>query len=165
MLEQRVYEILTKSGWNEGRKIDITKQITVLENNDYKVFDVAKRFIEEFGELSITPKYIDFFNEEDYDEHTTHLEDIRYYYEKKENYDENVGESTIPVCKLYTGEYVVCISESGKFFIDQGMIAENTEDFWNGVLGEYKFGFLNWKDYMMGKDLSSIKRCKNELYY
>lgn len=55
----------------------------MLENNGYKVLDGARRFMEEFSELSIMPKYIDFFNKEDYEEHTTYMEDISYYYEKK----------------------------------------------------------------------------------
>ena len=163
MLEERVEKILTRAGWSENPKIDMTNRIKILESAGYEVFESARKFIEEFGELHIIAKYIDSFGDEDYDEHSTCYEDMKYYYEHNANYNEKVGERTIPVCRLHGGEYIVHISESGKFFVSQGMWAENSDNFWNGLLGEYKSGFLNWKDYKPGKQFERSKN-KNDKY-
>lgn len=114
--------------------------------------------------MNIIPKYIDSFGEEDYEEHSTCLEAINYLCKYNTNYDEEVGERTIPVFRLYRGEYNICISESGKFFISQGMWAKDSDNLWNGLLGEYKGGFLNWKDYKAGKEFQRSKY-KNEEYF
>ncbi|EJO5347055.1 SUKH-3 domain-containing protein [Clostridium botulinum] len=127
------------------------------ENASYEVFDSAKKIMEEFGELDIVAKYIDAFEEEDYDEHTTCYKEMQYYYERNTNYNEKVGERTIPICELYSGEYIVCISESGKFFVSEGMWSENIDDFWNGLLGEYQGDFLNWIDYSADKEIQCYK--------
>ncbi|AVP61229.1 SUKH-3 domain-containing protein [Clostridium sporogenes] len=164
MLEEKVKKILARAGWFENRKIDITNQVKILENAGYEVFDAAKKFMEEFGELNIVAKYIDAFEEEDYDEHTTCYKEMQYYYERNTNYNEKVGEPTIPICELYSGEYIVCISESGKFFISEGMRAKDTCDFWNSILGEYKGGFLRWIDYKAGKEFKDCEY-KNEDYF
>lgn len=163
MLEEKVKKILIKSGWFENRKIDITNQVKILEDLGYEVFDTAKKFIEEFGELNITANYIDSFGE-DYDEHSTCYKDMEYYYERNANYDEQVGERTIPVCRLHSGEYIICISESGKFFVSEGMCAEDDVDFWNSTLGEYQGVFLHWIDYKAGKEFEHSKY-KNKNYF
>ncbi|GAA0076994.1 SUKH-3 domain-containing protein [Clostridium sp. CTA-5] len=163
MLEEKVKKVLIRAGWIENKKIDITNQVKILESNGYEVFEAARKFMKRFGELHIRAKYIDFFGKEDYDEHSTCYEDMKYYYEHNANYNEKVGEQTIPVCELYQGEYIICISESGKFFVSEGMWAENSYNFWNGLFGEYKGGFLNWKDYKSGKKIQRSKY-KNEEY-
>lgn len=167
MLEEKVKKILARSGWFENRKIDITNQIKILEGAGYEVFDAARKFMEKSGELNIIAKYIDSFGEEDYDEHTTQISEMGYLKNSKkvmENYYEKVGEKIIPICKLYNGEYIVCISESGKFFVSEGMWAENIDDFWNGLLGEYQGDFLNWIDYKAGKKIQCCKY-KNKNYF
>ncbi|EPY2276969.1 SUKH-3 domain-containing protein [Clostridium sporogenes] len=167
MLEEKVKKILARSGWFENRKIDITNQIKILEGAGYEVFDVSRKFMEEFGELNIIAKYIDSFGEEDYDEHTSQISEMGYLKNSKkvmENYYEKVGEKIIPICKLYNGEYIVCISESGKFFVSEGMWAENIDDFWNGTLGEYQGAFLDWIDYKAGKEIQCSKY-KNKDYF
>lgn len=164
MLEEKVKKILTKAGWIENRKIDITNQVKILESKGYKVFEAARKFMEEFGELHIIARYIDSFGEEDYEEHSTCYEDMNYYYEHNAYYDEKVGERTIPVCELYRGEYIVHISESGKFFISEGIRAEDTDSLWNGLLGEYKGGFLDWIDYKEGKEFK-LSKYKNKNYF
>lgn len=164
MLEEKVKKVLTRSGWSENRKIDITNQVKMIESAGYEVFDAARKFMEEFGELHIIAKYIDHFGEEDYDEHSTCYKDMEYYYERNTNYNEKVGERTIPVCELYGGEYILCISESGKFFISEGIRAKDIYNLWNGLLGEYKCGFLNWIDYKAGKEFQRSKY-KNKNYF
>jgi len=155
---------LERAGWFKNRKIDITNYVKMLESAGYEVFDAAKKFMEEYGELIIVAKYIDPLGEEDYEEDSTCFEDINYYCKYNTNYDEEVGERTIPVCKLYRGEYIVCISESGKLFISEGMRAKDTYNLWNGLWGEYKCGFLKWIDYKAGKEFQR-SQYKNKNYF
>lgn len=164
MLEGKVKKILIRSGWYEGRKIDITNQVKILEEAGYEVFDAARKFIEEFGELDIVPKYIDSFGDEDYEEHSTSYEELKNHYKYDKDYYEKVGEKVISVCKLYNGEFIVRISESGKFFVREGLWAKDTCNFLNGLLGEYKSGFLDWTDYKDGKEFKRSKY-KNEDYF
>ena len=162
MLEDRTKKLLKKAGWYEGRKIDITKQVEYLEKAGYEVFEAARNFMEEFGELTIRAKYIGFQEKESYDEHSTKYDELSFYCEDCDNYDENAGVKTIPICELFKGEFVVCLSDSGNFFKDQGIRAEGSDNFWNGILGEYKCGFLDWEDYKAGKELKrSIYKNKN----
>ena len=53
MLDKKVKQKLEESGWYEGRKINIKSYVEILENCGFEVFDSAKQFIEEFGDLDI----------------------------------------------------------------------------------------------------------------
>lgn len=163
MLEQTTIKLLKRAGWYENRKIDITNHIKSLKDNGYEIFDAAYTFLQEYGDLKFTLQ-CEFRGKISEDIHSTCYDDMKYYYEHNANYNEKVGERTIPVCRLDSGEYIVCISESGKFFISEGMWANDTENFWNGLLGEYKGGFLNWIDYKAGKEFKPSKY-KNEEYF
>ncbi|EPY6471524.1 SUKH-3 domain-containing protein [Clostridium sporogenes] len=163
MLEEKVIKLLKKAGWYENRKIDITEQIKCFEDNGYEMFDAARDFLEQYGNLKFILQY-EFRGKIKEDIHSTCYEDMKYYYKRNTNYNEKVGEQTIPICELYSGEYIVCISESGKFFISEGMRAKDTCDFWNSILGEYKGGFLRWIDYKAGKEFKDCEY-KNEDYF
>jgi hypothetical protein len=163
MLEENAIKLLKRAGWYENRKIDIVNQIKSLKDNGYEMFDAAYAFLQEYGNLKITLQY-EFRGRVREDIHSTCYEDMNYYYEFHKDYTDKVGERTLPICELYEGEYVVHISESGKFFVSEGMWAEDSDNFWNGILGEYKGGFLNWKDYKAGKEFQRSKS-KNEEYF
>lgn len=163
MLEEKAIKLLKKAGWYENRKIDITEQVKYLKNNGYEIFDAAYAFLEAYGDLKLTLQYESRGRIKE-NIHSTCYEDMMYYYERDANYNEKVGERTIPICELYSGEYIVCISESGRFFISEGMDAENSDDFWNGTLGEYQGGFLNWVDYKAGKEFQHSEYKNKEFF-
>lgn len=163
MLEEKVIKLLKKAGQYENQKIDITEQIKCFEDNGYEMFDAARDFLEQYGNLKFILQY-EFRSKIKEDIHSTCYEDMKYYYKRNTNYNEKVGERTIPICELYSGEYIVCISESGKFFVSEGMWAENIDDFWNGTLGEYQGAFLDWIDYKAGKEIQCSKY-KNKDYF
>ncbi|EPY2284226.1 SUKH-3 domain-containing protein [Clostridium sporogenes] len=160
---EKTIEELKKAGWYEGRKIDITEQIKCFEGNGYEMFDAAYDFLEQYGNFKFILQY-EFRGKIKEDIHSTCYKEMQYYYERNTNYYKKVGEKIIPVCKLYSGEYIVCISESGKFFVSEGMWAENIDDFWNGLLGEYQGDFLNWIDYKASKEIQCCKY-KNKNYF
>ena len=49
---------LRKAGWYEGRKIDLTKYEKAYAEVGCKLFQAARIFLEEYGDLDIQDKYI-----------------------------------------------------------------------------------------------------------
>ncbi|MFD0711754.1 SUKH-3 domain-containing protein [Paenibacillus sp. GCM10027626] len=45
--------VLEKAGWYEGRAISTEKNISLLKNSGYPIFDTLKEFLEEFGDLDL----------------------------------------------------------------------------------------------------------------
>ena len=147
---------LTSAGWYEGRKINITENVRYLEELGYSVFDSAKKFMEEYGELDITDKYIG-HNEKIFSEHhTTCLKDL-FYNNKKFDLDVLVGEMTIPVL-LECDEVYIYISESGKFYRDAGLLYENSDELWDSLYTENGVFILKWNKIIAGEKRVKRKR-------
>lgn len=60
LLERPVQEILIKSGWYQGRKIDVSNWINELTKEGYKFSAYANDLLEEIGGLCICPERIKF---------------------------------------------------------------------------------------------------------
>ena len=91
MLDNKAKKLLKKAGWYEGRKIDITNYVRSLEDSGYEVFDAAREFLEEYGELEFVLNY-EFEGEIRSDEHSTEFKELNFYYGHHSDYDEKVGE-------------------------------------------------------------------------
>lgn len=145
---------LSKAGWYEGRKIDITDNVKFLESLGYYVFDAAKKFMEEYGELEITDEYIGYKNKIYADQHTTCIKKL-FYTPQKYDLDDKVGENTIPVLMEYYEVYVY-IAESGKFYRDVGLLYENSDELWDSIYTENGVFILSWDKILKGE--KQIKR-------
>ncbi|MDE5742618.1 MAG: SUKH-3 domain-containing protein [Oscillospiraceae bacterium] len=101
MLNEIAKQQLKKAGWYDGRKIDITEQVKFLENLGYEVFDAAKKFMEEYGELDICDRFIGYKNSIGKSHNTTCIKDLFAHIPNREiekyDLDEEVGQKTIPV--------------------------------------------------------------------
>ncbi len=151
MLNKIAEQQLRKAGWYAGRKIDITKQVTFLESLGYVVFDKAREFLEEYGQLNIMDKIKDKDSKTGFfiDEQTTNIEKILVA-KRNYNLDEEAGERTIPVLEV-GGQVIEYIGESGKIYNDCGLTCDNSEQLWNEYYGE-DFGFiLYWEELAAGK--------------
>ena len=104
MLIEKAKQQLGKAGWYEGRKIDISEQVEFLEGLGYEVFDAAKKFMEEYGELDIYDKYM-FYGSLSTQHHTTCIRNILWD-NIRCNLDEEVGKKTIPVFVYYDEVYI-----------------------------------------------------------
>ena len=155
MLIEKAKQQLEKAGWYEGRKIDISEQVRFLESLGYEVFDAARKFMEEYGELDITDKSYSEYKGDKYhireDHHTTCIKEILWF-NKKSDLDEKVRQKTIPVVVFSDEEYMF-ISEDGKFYIDIGLCCENSDDLWNDQYGDVDHFVLRWKEIAEGKPL------------
>ena len=150
MLIEKAKQQLGKAGWYEGRKIDISEQVKFLEDLGYEVFDAAKKFMEEYGELDIYDKYM-FYGSLSTKHHTTCIKEILWF-NKKSDLDEEVGQKTIPVVVFCDEEYMF-ISEDGKFYVDRGLTCENSDELWNNHYGDVSNFVLTWKEIAEGKPL------------
>ncbi|MCH5349757.1 MAG: SUKH-3 domain-containing protein [Oscillospiraceae bacterium] len=151
MLIEKAKQQLEKAGWYEGRKIDITEQEKFLEDLGYEVFDAAKRFMEEYGELEIYDRYLGYENTIFEHHHTTCIKRILLDNEKFD-LDKEVGKKTIPVL-IRSGEVCVFISEDEKFYVYMGLMCENSDELWNDYYGDVAHFVLTWKEIAEGKPL------------
>lgn len=52
-MDELVLNLIKEAGWIKGRKIDIQHYLEILTKEEYDVFQEAKDFLEEYGELKI----------------------------------------------------------------------------------------------------------------
>ncbi|MBD5140312.1 MAG: hypothetical protein HDT25_02690 [Ruminococcus sp.] len=153
MLNEVAKQQLKKAGWYEGRKIDITEQVKFLESLGYEVFDAAKKFMEEYGELDIYDKYL-FMGELSQKHHTTCIKDLFYEHPmrgiEKYDIDEEVGQKTIPVA-IFSDQVYIFISEDGWLYNDRGLKACNNAELWNDNYGDTSHFILLWDEIAEGK--------------
>ena len=142
MLDKKVKQKLEDSGWYEGRKINIKSHVEILENCGFEVFDSAKQFIEEFGDLDIKAKskvsstslvifntyvkrILEVFNE--YND-----KDIirNKYFDLSKNTDEKI----VPIGTLSNGEMIVFITESGKLVTEIVIKGDNVVEGLNAII-------------------------------
>lgn len=153
MLNEVAKQQLEKAGWYEGRKIDITEQVKFLENLGYEVFDAAKKFMEEYGELDINDKSM-FMGKVHIDHHTTCIKDLFVHIPNREiekyDIDEKVGQKTVPVV-IFSEQVYVYISEAGNFYNNRGLKACNSDELWNDKYGDTSHFILMWDEIAEGK--------------
>lgn len=137
---------LRKSGWFEGRKIDISKQVSFLESKGFKVFKKAEEFMEEFGELKIVLEKLLSNNQKIITKHSTVIEDVigigdSSWFGLEEYLDEDV----IPVAELFGGEFTLYISKSGRFYENMGWIGDNALEAFDNLIDKKKI--IMWHEY------------------
>lgn len=159
MLNQIAEQQLRKAGWYPGRKIDISDQIEFWESLGYQTFDAAVKFMEEYGKLHITDKYIfEVTNNLHEDHHSTFVTEILEFYNEyteEERFEFNLfgyaKENILPVVQFNDGDTVFFIGESGAIYCGSGLIAENSEILWNEYYGKEYGTTLFWDEIGMGK--------------
>lgn len=165
MLNELAEKQLRKAGWYPGRKVDISDQIIFWENHGYQTFDTAVKFMEEFGKLHITDKYIFTVTNSIHERnHTTYvteiLEDYNDYTEEDKSEFNLFGcarEKTLPVIKFEDSDPIyIFISEFGNFYCGSGLWADTVDVLWNEWynwgLGHEPHGLvLEWDKYYAGE--------------
>ncbi|MCM1522987.1 MAG: SUKH-3 domain-containing protein [Ruminococcus sp.] len=156
---------LRRAGWYLGRKVDISDQIEFWESCGYQTFDAGIRFMEEFGKLHIVDKYIFIpMNSLHERHHTTFAAEILAFYNEYSEYEKfefnlfgQSREKILPVIMFEDSDPVyIFISESGNFFCDSGLRADNVDVLWNewynwGLDHEPRGLVLEWSKYYAGE--------------
>ena len=139
-MEETTIKYLKEAGWYKDRKIDITEMVRLLEEVGCEVFDKAKCFLEEFGDLEIEIEE-DFEDEIFITEHTTVIDEDFIAF----GGGIPLKEKKVCVAIIDNGEMGVWISESGKFYTERGWIADSAEEMWDNIISK-KGKMVLWED-------------------
>ncbi|MGG0454553.1 SUKH-3 domain-containing protein [Bacillus mycoides] len=141
-ISNKTIEELKKAGWYEGRKIDISENVRFLEERGFEVFESAKKFMEEFGELRINVEKI-WPDGLVISKHTTCIKEVIGVLDSScfglENF---IDDKVIPIGSLYNFEIDLYISESGRIFESTGWAGENALEALDNIFREK--GTLIW---------------------
>ena len=131
-MKELTKRILKENGWYEGRKINIENFIKYYEEAEVEVFEPVKRFLEEFGGLTINVKVMQDYLNNDVSIYTTEINPINpllpYSVLGADDIEELAHEKMLKVGTMQNGMYRIAISESGKVYFDDGLIADNIDD-------------------------------------
>ncbi|SFK07495.1 MULTISPECIES: SUKH-3 domain-containing protein [unclassified Bacillus (in: firmicutes)] len=136
-ISNKTIEELKKAGWYEGRKIDISENVKFLEERGFEVFESAKKFMEEFGELRINVEKIWSDGSKQISKHTTCMKEVIGMLDSScfglENF---IDDKVIPIGSLYNFEIDLYISESGRMFKSIGWVGDNVLEALENVILE-----------------------------
>ncbi|WP_242218086.1 SUKH-3 domain-containing protein [Bacillus cereus group sp. BfR-BA-01380] len=137
-ISNKTIEELKKAGWYEGRKIDISENIKFLEERGFEVFESAKKFMEEFGELqfnveSIWPDGVT----KDISEHTTCIKEVIGVLNSSFfGLEDYIDEKVIPIGSLSDFGLNLYISESGRIFEAMGWAGDTALEAFDNIILE-----------------------------
>ncbi|WP_242227416.1 SUKH-3 domain-containing protein [Bacillus cereus group sp. BfR-BA-01315] len=135
-ISNKTIEELKKAGWYEGRKIDISENVKFFEERGFEVFESAKKFMEEFGELRINVEKI-WPDGLVISKHTTCIKEVIGVLDSScfglENF---IDDKVIPIGSLYNFEIDLYISESGRIFESTGWAGENALEALDNIFRE-----------------------------
>ena len=157
MLKEESKELLKEFGWYEGRKINIDEIINICEKKGFEVFEEAKKIFEEFGGLILEePSRAKLEHDFDIIQMSARL---GYNGVLSEGLTELLREKVLKIGAIYSGQYYIYVSESGKIYSDVGFLTNDIYDAINYLLetltneeAEEKGIFKLWKD--IGIDIS-----------
>ncbi|MFI8708227.1 SUKH-3 domain-containing protein [Bacillus sp. NPDC077411] len=137
---------LKKAGWYEGRKIDISENVKFLEERGFEVFESAKKFMEEFGELQINVEKIWSDGSKQIPEHSTCIKEVigvlnSSFFDLEDYIDEKV----MPVGSLCDFGLNLYISESGRIFESTGWAGDNALEAFDNIILEK--GTMIWGEF------------------
>lgn len=137
-ISNKTIEVLKRAGWYEGRKIDITENLIFLEERGFYVFDSAKSFMEEFGELKITVEEILKDGTKSIAKHSTCIKESvgildSSFFDLDEYYS---CEKVMLIGTLYDHGTDLYISESGRIFDSIGWIGDSTWEAFDNIINE-----------------------------
>ena len=155
MYSKQAKEVLEKYGWYEGRKIDISEQLEMLEKAGFEIFDKVKEFIVEFDGLRLPAEY----RNKNFDEknpNNWHNFDVLHYIrgifslpaEKWGGYKESITthikctEKVFPIGGLDGWYMTLYITESGKIIDDLTIYGNSIEEGIENLATHKHVGFI-----------------------
>jgi len=120
-IDERTFEVLTKSGWSPTRKIDISNMYNYIISNNVPFFESAYNFFQNFYNLSGKTWGEDAMDWRIFDEYDI----IDKKYISKPNILHYVEENYIPICTLDNGLINYYITTTGKIYNEMGTLVGN----------------------------------------
>lgn len=168
MLTKIAKQQLMKAGWYEGRKIDISDFVKRAEEQGHYVFPAAKKFFEEFGELTIIDQIIDDEGNIDINQSMVMLNAqiiSTFEFDIFDNWaiEKNLNKKVILVLFLNHEEIPIYIAEDGKFYTlwyGGGLVANDSDQLWNEYYADM-WGVVSWERLKKGavKELQDYDEC------
>lgn len=139
-ISNKTMKVLKNAGWYEGRKIDITETVKFLEERGFEVFEKAKKFMEEFGELKINVEEVAIDGTKYVSEHTTCIKEIvgtksSVNFDLKK-YETQENEKVMIIGALYDCSRFLYISESGRIFDSVEWAGYGSLEAWDNIISE-----------------------------
>lgn len=155
MYSKQAKEVLEKYGWYEGRKIDISEQLEMLEKAGFEIFDKVKEFIVEFDGLRLPAEY----RNKNFDEknpNNWHNFDVLHYirgifslpakdwsgYRKAVTSHHKCTEKVFPIGGLHGWYLTLYITESGKIIDDRIIYGNSIEESIENLATHKYVGFI-----------------------
>ena len=155
MYSKQAKEVLEKYGWYEGRKIDISEQLEMLEKAGFEIFDKVKEFIVEFDGLRLPTEY----RNKNFDEknpNNWHNFDVLHYirgifsmpakdwagYRKAVTSHHKCTEKVFPIGGLHGWYLTLYITESGKIIDDRIIYGNSIEESIENLATHKYVGFI-----------------------
>jgi hypothetical protein len=136
-ISKKTIEVLKNSGWYEGRKIDITENLEFLKERGFEVFESARKFMEEFGELKINVEKNRKDGTTKISKHSTCIkETVGVLNSLHFGLDEYVNEKVMLVGSLYNFEINLYTSESGRIFKSIGWAGDSVWEAFDNIINE-----------------------------
>lgn len=142
-ISNKTIEVLKNSGWYEGRKIDITENLEFLKERGFEVFESARKFMEEFGELKINVEKNRKDGTTKVSKHSTCIkETIGVLKASNFGLDRYTREKAMLIGSLYNFEINLYISESGRIFDSMGWDGDSVWEAFDNIINEK--GIIIW---------------------
>jgi len=136
-ISNKTIEVLKNSGWYEGRKTDITENLEFLKERGFEVFESAKKFMEEFGELKINVEKIRKDRTTKVSKHNTCIkETVGVLNGSNFGLDGYTREKVMLIGSLYNFEINLYISESGRIFKSIGWVGDSVWEAFDNIINE-----------------------------
>ncbi|PEI80708.1 hypothetical protein CN679_28755, partial [Bacillus pseudomycoides] len=117
--------------------IDISENVKFLEERGLEVFESAKKFMEEFGELRINVEKIRSDGSKKISKHTTCIKEVIGVLNSSFfGLEDYIDEKVIPIGSLYNFEINLYISESGRIFEAMGWAGDTAFEAFDNIIFE-----------------------------
>lgn len=113
-----IVALLRKAGWHEGRRIDIGEIMAVLSGDGYQIFDAARVFLTEFGNLQFQyPRQISEHETFMYDINLDPIQEASHIFSSwVKLYEKYAHEKLVIIGNCHRGHLCLLISETGKTY-------------------------------------------------
>jgi len=142
-VSNKTIEELKMAGWYKGRKIDISENIKFLEERGFEVFESARKFMEEFGELKINVEKVRIDGSKKVSKHNNCIKEVIGVLDSScFGLDDFIDDKVIPIGALYNFGKLLFISESGRIFKSIGWVGDTAWEALDNIILEK--GTLIW---------------------
>ncbi|MGG3891374.1 SUKH-3 domain-containing protein [Metabacillus fastidiosus] len=149
-MENKIRDLLQKSEWFEGRKIDISQYLNFLNDEEYYIFEKAINFFKEYGDL-----IIEFENPKRSGSYVTLVIDPVHvgssiFREVSKRYERYCNESFVIVGEIPLMEMTWYVSSSGAFYGgNDDFLIHLGDDFYQAlynIVSEVRLEVINIED-------------------